>query len=112
MGEEQDPYEARVYATSVFEAAREYAEIYSEGIVLRTPLDGSWQESRSRDYVYASDTIEPERLDVLANDGSWHSLASIPPCRRRRVRSMIDGIKFVVPLASASRTALSAAACG
>jgi hypothetical protein len=43
LGDEDNPYEARIYATEDFEDALGYAESYCDGVVLRMLSDLGWE---------------------------------------------------------------------
>jgi hypothetical protein len=78
--EDEAPY-PRVWATQVQDHAREYAEFYSDPVILRFRSNiaqwesDSWPPGHSE--IFTRTGIPPASIQVLWTDGKWYPLTAI-----------------------------------
>lgn len=84
--------EPRLFASPYLRVAKDYAAGFGrDGVVLRLPGDLIWQEgATNEDYVYTTETVDPDRIDVLQEDGTWCPLKTMYP---KQVVDDTDNIK-------------------
>jgi hypothetical protein len=70
----KEAFEPRIFATSSFDSAKEYADNHGDGVVLRLPLSLGWGTGATDfPYWYLTKPIPPSSIDIWSSEG-WRPL--------------------------------------